>query len=1144
METSKQAIEQLLAGYRAAELHILRLLANTAATATGTRGWYDAQGTELRKLIANAEKVLKKAHPTKRELEQVLRTGYIEGAAQVTPGGKVPATIAAPAAALTTQEIADGLTSARRTILRTTEDAYRKINRTAVVGQIASGANRTTRLQAVLDDYAREGLTAFRDRAGRKWSMDTYAEMALRTGANRAQNQGRIAGYRAQGVELVRTSQHKGSHPLCVPWQNKILAVDGEAGTREMDDYIHGGKTAVHVHGTLDDAIASGYHHVNCRHTDTAFTVGMDLPDDIETGEEEYAAEQRQRAIERHIREWKRREATALTPSQQQYAAGKVRAWQAAQREHLSEHGWLSRRYDREKLWAGQAGKGLRVPPPPKIKPVFEVPAEYKWTSKPSYRALKGNEGAAAEARNALTTTLGDWKGADGDQLAQLFATGLGKPTPAMEKAARDVLKARDNVTYAKAVEAGKAYSPLTAEGAAAFREAQEKALKEAREALLSKATDTATAKELADITAKAKSVEQVTGTKLQKLKKPLTPGGADHLAKYVLADTEAGTGSFSPAAISKAKDVLQAKRKAELLDLLGDEKATALHKAIQKEIKKDLADTIKDELSGPLLKKLGTGYAAEDPFIAAKYKAAKDAEAQGAAILANLEEMEAEAKAALAESKAGKAAAKKGKAASKTSKTSKAASKTGKAPGEPAPAVNTTAVTPPWEGSKPLPIGMEQADLDALLVLKGKQDWKLYDKLLVEVSKKTGQPTVVLNDAVNYHIVPKYGDLGDVSFFKSAEGKGIWKDDITNAEYKHAIQHYSTYEPAAKGLQGDKLTKYKQKYWEDFNNNKAAEAAKVQEFVSSPTGFTGTSRQTMPEGFKDAPEVKLMAAHRAAHNVKELDDWVQWYAKEHNLRPAEVLREVTAVADETYPGALAQVFGKPAKKTVKEAKAQAEALAKKVEKPAPPEQYKSDRINKLAQEAKAMGWASKRWETSRNLMDMRMSAPLNQYTTGQYRMINSALRESNGAKAHRADYLKEMDRAFDLSPRNPQRIELHRGTDVEQFMDNALKGTVTDDPASWVGKEFVDHGYMSTSLGGKAAFSHEPIIMHIDVPKGAKMAYVDSADPLVKTNVITQFPGEREVILQRGTQFKVSKVETDAEGKVHVWAKLTKQQH
>lgn len=362
METSRQAIEQLLEGYRAAELHILRLLANTAATATETRGWYDAQGTTLRKLIEGAEKVLGKAKPSAEEIERVLRAGYVEGVEQATAPGATPPTLNAPAVALTTQEIANGLDNASHTILRTTEDAYRRINRAAVVGQVAAGANRTTRLQSVLDDYAREGLTAFRDRAGRKWSIDTYAEMALRTGTNRAQNHGRVDSYRAQGVQLVKTSQHKAAHPKCVPWQNRILSLDGKSGTREVMDMATGQRVAVHVYGTLDEAIGAGYHHVNCRHTDTAYIPGVELPDDIETGEDEYKAEQRQRQIERNIRQWKRREATALTPEKRDYAAGKVRAWQAQQRAHVDAHDWLRRRYDRERLWEGNTDSQTNRP--------------------------------------------------------------------------------------------------------------------------------------------------------------------------------------------------------------------------------------------------------------------------------------------------------------------------------------------------------------------------------------------------------------------------------------------------------------------------------------------------------------------------------------------------------------------------------------------------------------------------------------------------------------------------------------------------------------------------------------------------------------------------------------------------------------
>ena len=361
--TTREQVEALLYMYRVAELHILRLLAQTAETADGTRAWHEAHRQQLHALMAEAEQALAMAQPTEQQLEAVLANGYAEGVAEATPPGAVPAEINAPAATATATEVATALTDARYTVLRTTVDAYRRINQQATVAQIASGANRATRLQAVLDDYARAGLTSFRDNANRKWGIDTYAEMALRTAVNRAQNNGRIAGYRAHGVDLVKTSQHKGSHPWCVPWQNKVLALDGEAGTRSVRNNLTGEDVAVHVAGTLDEAIAAGYHHVNCRHTDTAFTVWLGQEDDIETGEEEYKAEQRQRAIERHIREWKRREAAALTPQAQANAKAKIRRWQAEQRDHLTANPWLTRRYDREQQWLASSRTGLPSPP-------------------------------------------------------------------------------------------------------------------------------------------------------------------------------------------------------------------------------------------------------------------------------------------------------------------------------------------------------------------------------------------------------------------------------------------------------------------------------------------------------------------------------------------------------------------------------------------------------------------------------------------------------------------------------------------------------------------------------------------------------------------------------------------------------------
>lgn len=350
---TKQDVENLLEAYRQAELHVLRLLATTAETALGTRDWYEQQATHLRILIAEAQTLLRAAQPSQRELDSLYATGFRDGVAETATAQAAAASIPAVAAAAT--ETTQALTTAGLVFLRTTDDAYRRITRDAVANQIMSGQGRVQRMQTLLDSYARAGITSYVDRAGRRWGIDTYAEMALRTGLNRAQNEGRISGYLASGTRLVHVSQHLGADAHCIPYQNKILAVSGQAGRQTMTDPATGRETTVDVYATLQSAIAHGLLHINCRHTLTAYVPGTPLPKAVHATEKHYEAEQAQRYNERMIRQWKRHQAVALTPERQRFTDQKVKAWQARQLEHLAQHPWLARQYDREKVWEARA---------------------------------------------------------------------------------------------------------------------------------------------------------------------------------------------------------------------------------------------------------------------------------------------------------------------------------------------------------------------------------------------------------------------------------------------------------------------------------------------------------------------------------------------------------------------------------------------------------------------------------------------------------------------------------------------------------------------------------------------------------------------------------------------------------------------
>lgn len=209
-----------------------------------------------------------------------------------------------------------------------------------------------TRVQAaqqVLDRLAARGITGYRDTAGRSWSLESYAEMAVRTSTGHAAVQGHVDSLAAAGEDLVIVSDAPRECPLCRPWERRVLSITGRVGRIIEPDARTGTPTVIDVAGSLEQARAAGFQHPNCRHTIAPYLPGVTKTGNAVADPTRYEAGQRQREIERKIREWKRRQLVALDGAAARQAAGKVRAWQAALREHVDQHD-LTRLRRREQI--------------------------------------------------------------------------------------------------------------------------------------------------------------------------------------------------------------------------------------------------------------------------------------------------------------------------------------------------------------------------------------------------------------------------------------------------------------------------------------------------------------------------------------------------------------------------------------------------------------------------------------------------------------------------------------------------------------------------------------------------------------------------------------------------------------------------
>ena len=160
-------------------------------------------------------------------------------------------------------------------------------------------------------------------------------------------------------------------------------------------------------------------------------------------------------------------------------------------------------------------------------------------------------------------------------------------------------------------------------------------------------------------------------------------------------------------------------------------------------------------------------------------------------------------------------------------------------------------------------------------------------------------------------------------------------------------------------------------------------------------------------------------------------------------------------------------------------------------------------------------------------------------YTGNAYRSINNAERKSKGKRAWKKKVRDDIDSLMDEVPRPKQWVEVYRGTTSAQFETTSLRGVKIEDPYEWVGEEFIEYGYMSTSVESKSAFGGQ-IRMHLELPPDAKGMYVSYGRGGGGT-AISKYAHENELILARQTCFKVVKVEPRGNG-YEVWAKVTEQ--
>lgn len=203
--------------------------------------------------------------------------------------------------------------------------------------------NPQTLVKALVKKFSAEGLYSVEGASGKKYTMEAVVRRDVLSSINKVNGDASMARAKEVGQNLVYTSAHIGARPTHKVWQGRVFSLDG--ATDEYEDFYE-----ATGYGEVD-----GLCGINCRHTFGPYFPGQTERGnngvDTESNLEQYQLEQEERYNERMIRNWKRQvrglEAAGYDAS---YEKGKVREWQARNRELIANNPTLHRDYSREQI--------------------------------------------------------------------------------------------------------------------------------------------------------------------------------------------------------------------------------------------------------------------------------------------------------------------------------------------------------------------------------------------------------------------------------------------------------------------------------------------------------------------------------------------------------------------------------------------------------------------------------------------------------------------------------------------------------------------------------------------------------------------------------------------------------------------------
>lgn len=208
-------------------------------------------------------------------------------------------------------------------------------------------------LERTVRQWAQQGIkSTFIDKGGHTWSIERYVRTVLKSTMGNTYNELRTSRMSEYGVNTVVVTSHMGSRLACSLIQGHV--VDLRKNIPSDSEY----KSIYDPYWKADYGEAGGHRGVNCRHAWMPFIPGVNTNNqpifDKEQNDKVASLQKRQRELERRIVKFKKNKMVSEAMGNNlgaQSWQNSITATQAAIRKLVNSNEYLSRNYNREKVY-------------------------------------------------------------------------------------------------------------------------------------------------------------------------------------------------------------------------------------------------------------------------------------------------------------------------------------------------------------------------------------------------------------------------------------------------------------------------------------------------------------------------------------------------------------------------------------------------------------------------------------------------------------------------------------------------------------------------------------------------------------------------------------------------------------------------